>query len=113
MNLTDATLMFAVEAAGYPAVAELAQSAHDRLVEGEQVDYRVLDALIAEASGQGLLRALHAKYSPDAYDAIIMPVLQEIGRRKPIRSDRPGWSPGDGDPLASSRSGEAREGSRR
>ncbi len=108
MNLADATLMFAVEADGYPAVAELARSAYDRLAEGEEVDYRVLDALIAAASGQGLLRALHAKYGPDAYDAIIMPVLQEIGRRKPIRSDRPAWSPADGDPLASSCSGEAR-----
>jgi len=108
VNLTDATLMFAVEAAGYPAVAELARSAYDRLVEGDEVDYRVLDALIAEASGQGLLRALHAKYRPDACDAIIMPVLQEIGRRKPIRSDRPAWSPADGDPLASPGAGEAR-----
>ncbi len=32
MDLPDATLMFLVEAAGYPAVAELAQSAHERLV---------------------------------------------------------------------------------
>jgi len=99
VNLADATLMFRTEAAGYPAVAEIAQSAYDRLVEGKEVDYRVLDALIAEASGQGLLRALHREYGPDAYDAIIMPVLRELGRRKPIRSARPAWSPGDGDPL--------------
>ena len=72
MDLPDATLMFLVEAAGYPAVAELAQSAHERLVRGEEV----------------------------AFEAIVMPVLQEVGRRAPIRSGRPEyvWQPGE-DPL--------------
>ncbi len=72
MDLPDATLMFLVEAAGYPAVAELAQSAHERLVRGEDV----------------------------AFEAIVMPVLQEVGRRAAIRSGRPEyvWQPGE-DPL--------------
>jgi hypothetical protein len=99
MDLTDATLMFLIEAAAYPAVAELAQAAYDRLVEGEDVDYRVLSDLVAEASGKGVLRAMYRKYSPVAFEAIIDPVLQEIGRRAPIRSSRPAWQPGDGDPL--------------
>jgi hypothetical protein len=38
-----------------------------------------------------VLRAMHAKYSPEAYEAIIGPVLQEIGRRAPIRSTRTDW----------------------
>jgi hypothetical protein len=53
MDLKDATLMFLVEAADYPA----------------------------------------------AFEAIIGPVLQEIGRRKPIQSGRGyTWQPGQ-DPL--------------
>jgi hypothetical protein len=99
MDLKDATLMFLAEAAAYPAVAELAQSAYDRLVAGEELDYRVLSDLVGEASGKGVLRAMNQKYSPAAFEAIIMPVLQEIGRRAPIGSSRPTWQPGDGDPL--------------
>jgi hypothetical protein len=99
MELKDATLMFLIEAAAYPAVAEIAQSAYHRLAEGEEIDYRVLSDLVGEASGKGVLRAMNQKYSPAAYEAIIMPVLQEIGRRAPIRSSRPTWQPGDGDPL--------------
>jgi hypothetical protein len=91
MELRDATLMFLAESAAYPEVAEIAQSAYDRLVEGEDVDYQVLSDLIGEASGKGVLRAIHAKYSPQAYEAIIQPVLQEIGRRAPIRSTRTDW----------------------
>jgi hypothetical protein len=99
MDLKDATLMFLVEAAGYPAVAEIAQSAYDRLVEGEDVDYRVLNDLVGEASGKGVLRAMHQKYGPAAFEAIVMPVLQEVGRRAPIRSSRGyTWQPGE-DPL--------------
>ena len=86
MDLKDATLIFASESAGHPAVASLAQSAYDRLAAGEEVDYRVLDDLIGEASGKGVLRAMSRKYSPTAYNAIISPVLEEIGRRKPIQS---------------------------
>jgi len=33
-----------------------------------------------------------------AFEAIVMPVLQEIGRRAPIRSTRTTWQPGE-DPL--------------
>jgi hypothetical protein len=91
MELRDATLMFLAESAAHPAVAEIAQSAYDRLVQGEDVGYQVLSELIGEASGKGVLRAMHAKYSPQAYEAIIGPVLQEIGRRAPIRSTRTDW----------------------
>jgi len=99
MDLKDATLMFLVEAAGYPAVAEVAQSAYDRLAGGEGVDYRVLDDLVGDASGKGVLRAMRRKHGPAAFEAIIGPVLQEIGRRKPIRSGRGyTWQPGQ-DPL--------------
>jgi hypothetical protein len=86
MDLKDATLMFLSESAEHPAVASIAQSAYNRLAAGEEVDYRMLDDLVGEASAKGVLRAMHQKYSPTAYDAIITPVLEEIGRRKPIRS---------------------------
>lgn len=100
MDLPDATLMFLVEAAGYPAVAGLAQSAYDRLINGEDVDYRVLQDLVGEASGKGVLRAMRQRHGPVAFEAIVMPVLQEVGARAPIRSGRPGyvWQPGE-DPL--------------
>jgi hypothetical protein len=42
MELRDATLMFLAESASYPAVAEIAQSAYERMVNGEDVDYQVL-----------------------------------------------------------------------
>jgi hypothetical protein len=100
MDLRDATLMFLTESAAYPAVAEIAQSAYDRLAEGEDIDYRVLDELVGEASGKGVLRAMRQKYGPVAFESVVGPVLQEIGRRKPIRSSRYGytWQPGE-DPL--------------
>ena len=69
-------------------MASIAQSVYDRLVNDEPVDYRLLDELIGEASGKGVLRALHAKYHPTAYEAIIMPIMTELGRLKPIRSSR-------------------------
>jgi hypothetical protein len=90
MDLKDATLMFLSESA--------AQSAYDRLAEGEDIDYRVLNDLVDEASGKGVLRAMRQKYGPVGFEAIIMPVLQEIGRRKPIRSTRYTWQPSE-DPL--------------
>jgi len=90
--------MFLSESAAHPAVASIAQSAYDRLAEGEEIDYRVLDELIGEASGKGVLRDLHRTYSPEAYDAMIGPILQEIGRTKPIRSRRPPVAP-ENDPL--------------
>ena len=98
MDLRDATLMFLSESGAYPAVASIAQNAHDRLVEGEEIDYRVLSDLIGEASGKGVLRELNRKYSPEAYEAMIGPILREIGLRAPIRSQRPPVAPED-DPL--------------
>ena len=95
MDLRDATLMFLVESAAHPAVREIAQAAYDRLAEGEDIDYRVLSDLVDEASGKGVLRAMHRKYGPVAFEAIVMPVLQEVGRRAPIRSSRPSWPPGE------------------
>jgi len=93
--------MFLSESAAHPAVSSIAQNAYDRLVEGEEIDYRVLSDLIDEASGKGVLRELNRKYSPEAFNAMIGPILQEIGRRKPIRSQRPPVAPED-DPLTAS-----------
>jgi molecular chaperone DnaK (HSP70) len=100
MDLRDATLMFLTESAAYPAVAEVAQSARDRLAGGEDIDYRVLSQLVDEASGKGVLRAIRQKYGPVGFESIVMPVLREIGRRAPIRSSRYRytWQPGE-DPL--------------
>jgi hypothetical protein len=83
----DATLIFASESADHPAVASLAQSAYDQLAVGEDVDYQVLDTLIGQASGKGVLQAMGRKYDPVAYNAILSPILEEIGRSKPIRSE--------------------------
>jgi hypothetical protein len=88
MDIKDATLVMLGESADHPAVASIARSVYQRLVNEEPVDYRLLDDLIGEASGKGVLRALHARYSPVAYEAIIGPILAEIGRQKPIRSQR-------------------------
>ncbi len=100
MDLKDATLMFLSESAPHPAGASIAKSANDRLAAGEEIDYRVLSRLVDEASGKGVLRALRRKYSPTACDAMIMPILQEIGRKAPIRSRRPTVVPGsEDDPL--------------
>jgi hypothetical protein len=97
MDLRDATLMFLAETAGY---SQVARSAYDQLLRDGDIDYGVLGDLVDEASGKGALRAMRQKYSPSAFDAIIMPVLQEVGLRKPIRSSRPGWQPKPGeDPL--------------
>jgi hypothetical protein len=98
MDLKDATLMFLSESAACPAVASVARSAYDRLVAGGEIDYRVLDDLIGEASGKGVLRDLRRKYGPETFDAITGPILQEIGRQKPITS-RPPVAPAD-DPLS-------------
>src|SRR5580693_2768964 len=105
MDIKDATLMMMAESADHPAVASLAESAYQRLASGEPVDYRLLDALIGEASGKGVLRSLHAKYGPVGHEAIVGPILTEIGRQKPIRS-RGYAAPADPetDPLRASRS---------
>jgi hypothetical protein len=102
MDLKDATLMMLSESADYPAVASLAQAAYDQIVDGGPVDYRLLDELIGEASGKGVLRALNAKYDSVAYNAIIGPILTEIGRTKPIRSQRYGDTDPEADPLLAS-----------
>lgn len=93
--------MMLSESAGHPAVAALAQVAYDQIVRDGAVHYRLLDDLIGEASAKGVLRAIRAKYSPVAFDAMISPILQEIGRQKPIRSGRAPWAPADprDDPL--------------
>jgi len=88
MDIKDATLMMLSESAGHPAVASIAESVYQRLANEDPVDYRLLDDLIGEASGKGVLRALHAKYSPTAYEAIITPILAEIGRQAPVNSSR-------------------------
>src|SRR5689334_19148292 len=88
MDVKDATLVMLSESAGHPAVASIARSVYDRLANNEPVDCRLLDQLIGEASGKGVLRALHAKYNPVAQEAIISPILAELGRLKPVRSQR-------------------------
>jgi hypothetical protein len=40
MDLRDATLMFLIESAAYPAVREIAQSAYDRLVASTRPTWR-------------------------------------------------------------------------
>jgi hypothetical protein len=57
----------------------------------------VLNELLGEASGKGVLRALYQKYSPTAYAAIIMPICQEIGRQAPVRPRRQPPPPGRAD----------------
>jgi hypothetical protein len=84
MDLKDATLMILSESGAHPGLANLAQSAYDQLATDGQVDYRVLDEMIAEASGKGVLRAIHQKYGPVTRDAIFGPILHEIDRQKPV-----------------------------
>jgi hypothetical protein len=100
MDLKDATLVFVIESAGCPAVAELAQAAYARLADGQEVEHRFLSGLLGEASGKGVLRAIRRKYSPAAFDAILMPICREIDRQRPVPPRRrpPGHQPGP-DPL--------------
>jgi hypothetical protein len=104
MDLKDATLMMLSESAAYPTVASIAKTAYDQLATGEEIDYRVLQSLIDEASGKGVIRLLSRKYDPAARDAILEPILNEIGRKAPIRSQRyanPDPGP-ESDPLRAS-----------
>jgi hypothetical protein len=103
MDIKDAALMMLSESAGQPAVASLAESAYRRLANDEPVDHRLLNDLIGEASGKGVLRAINAKYGPAAFGAITEPILAEIGRQAPIRS-RGHAAPADpeADPLRAS-----------
>jgi hypothetical protein len=84
MDLKDATLVILGESGAHPGLAQLAQSAYDQLATDGQVDYRVLSDLVAEASGKGVLRAIHRKYGPAAGEAIFGPILREIDRQKPV-----------------------------
>jgi hypothetical protein len=100
VDLKDATLMIVTESAAHPGLARLAQSAYDQLAGDEQVDYRVLSDLIAEASGKGVLRAIHRKYGPATRDAIFGPILREIDRQKPVPPRRTAAArPASPDPL--------------
>lgn len=87
MNLRDATLMFATES-GDPLVAGIARSVYDDLCRGRDVPHTMLSELLGQASGKGVLAALRNKYSPAAYESIIMPICIQIGRQAPIRSSR-------------------------
>jgi hypothetical protein len=84
MDLKDATLVILGESGAHPSLAQLAQSAYDQLATDGQVDYRVLSDLVAEASGKGVLRAIHRKYGPAAGEAVFGPILREIDRQKPV-----------------------------
>jgi hypothetical protein len=103
MNLRDATLMILIESAAHPGVAELAQSAYDRLTTDGEVDYHVLSDLVAEASGKGVLRAIQRKYSATAREAIFAPILREIDRQKPVPPRRTASARRDSDPQAAGR----------
>ena len=98
MNLTDATLIVLGEAAGHPELAALTQSAYDELAAGNQVPYPVLTDILGKASEKGVIRALHRKYSPTAFDAIIIPICTEVDRQKPVPPRRR-TAPEDIDPL--------------
>ena len=91
--------MILTESAAYPGLAKLAQSAYDQLAWDGQVDHRVLSAMVAEASGKGVLRGIHRKYGPATRDAIFGPVLREIDRQKPVPPRRTSSAPGGRDPL--------------
>jgi|SRR5215475_2499905 len=99
MNLTDATLIVLSEAAGYPELAALTQSAYDELAAGNEVPYTVLSDIIGKASEKGVLRAMHREYSATAYDAILMPILTEVDRQKPVPPRRRPASENTVDPL--------------
>jgi hypothetical protein len=97
MDLRDATLMMMTESAAWPTVARLAEQAYDQLAEGGEVGYELLSDMIGEASGKGALRAIAGRHSATAFDAMISPILREIGRQKPV-PPRP--RPAGSDPLA-------------
>ncbi len=92
--------MFLTESAGHPTVQRIARAAYARLADGEAVDHRVLTELLGEASAKGVLRAIGQKYSPAAYDAVLMPICREIDRQRPVPPRvRPAGYPGSADPL--------------
>jgi hypothetical protein len=99
MNLADATLIVLHEAAAHPELAGLTQSAYDELIAGNEVPYTVLSDIIGKASEKGVLRAMHGEYSATAYDAILMPILTEVDRQKPVPPRRRAASEDTFDPL--------------
>jgi hypothetical protein len=99
MNLTDATLIVLTEAAACPELAALAQSAYADLADGSEVSHVVLSDIIGTMSEKGVLRALRSKYSPTAYDAILLPILTEVDRKRPVPPGRRPASPDYVDPL--------------
>ncbi len=100
MDLKDATLVFLTESGAHPSLEQIAQRAYDQIVSGRGVSHDILSDLIGEASGKGVLRELHRKYSPVAYDAIMTPIFTEIDRQKPVPPrQRPVRSDGGPDPL--------------
>ena len=84
MDLKDATLMILAESADHPEVARLAQAVYDRLADGGEVPHFILSDMLGEASGKGVLRAVHRKYSASAFDALVMPICREIDRQRPV-----------------------------
>lgn len=84
MNLTDATLIVLGEAAGYPGIAAMTQSAYDELAAGNEVPHAIFSDVLGKASEKGVLRAMHRKYSGTAFAAIIMPICREVDRQKPV-----------------------------
>jgi hypothetical protein len=76
--------MLLTESGAHPELARIAQSTYDNLCQGTDVSYEVLNDLLGEASGQGVLGALRQKYSPAAYEAILEPICREIGRQAPV-----------------------------
>jgi hypothetical protein len=100
VDLKDATLMILSESAAHPVVARLVQSAYDQLIRDGEVDYRVLSDMIGEASGKGVLREINRRYSATARDAMLMPILREIDRQKPVPPRRTSADhPSTPDPL--------------
>jgi hypothetical protein len=99
MNIADATLIVLREATAYPEFAALTQSAYDELVDGNEVPYPVLSDIIGKASEKGVLRAIHRDYSATAFDAILMPILSEVDRQRPVPPRRRAASEDTVDPL--------------
>jgi hypothetical protein len=99
MNLADATFMVLHEAAAHSELAALTQSAYDELAAGNEVPYTVLSDIIGKASEKGVLRTMHREYSATAYDAILMPILAEVDRQKPVPPRRRAASEDTFDPL--------------
>jgi len=84
MDLRDATLVILTESFLHQELAGLAQSVYQDMAAGREVPYQRLSEIIGKVSDKGVLRAMHRKYSATAYDAILMPILTEIGQRAPV-----------------------------